>query len=145
MNNSGCLGHTTVLHTGMCESASFPGGASTAVSLTVDVDAEAGWLGEGAEYSRRLTILSEGRYGVVRGIPRILELLRRYEIPATFFWSIDGGANAGRTRIDIDRRGHITNISHFVNIARCSTRRGPSACGDHGRFPGVMHCVTPPP
>jgi len=63
----------------------FPGGASTAVSLTFDVDAEAGWLGEGEEYARRLTILSEGRYGVVRGIPRILELLRRFEIPATFF------------------------------------------------------------
>lgn len=63
----------------------FPGGASTAVSLTFDVDAEAGWLGEGEEYARRLTILSEGRYGVVRGIPRILDLLRRFEIPATFF------------------------------------------------------------
>jgi hypothetical protein len=42
------------------------------------VDAEAGWLGEGPEHSRRLTILSEGRYGVVRGVPRILELLRRH-------------------------------------------------------------------
>lgn len=63
----------------------FPGGATTAVSFTFDVDAEAGWLGEGEEYARRLTILSEGRYGVVRGVPRILELLRRYDIPATFF------------------------------------------------------------
>ncbi|BBX63901.1 polysaccharide deacetylase [Mycobacterium saskatchewanense] len=63
----------------------FPGDNSVAVSLTFDVDAEAGWLGEGAEYERRLTILSEGRYGVVRGIPRILELLGRQHIPATFF------------------------------------------------------------
>ena len=63
----------------------FPGGNTTAVSLTFDVDAEAGWLGEGPEYARRLTILSEGRYGVVRGVPRILDLLARYEIPATFF------------------------------------------------------------
>lgn len=63
----------------------FPGGASAAVSLTFDVDAEAGWLGEGEEYARRLTILSEGRYGVTRGVPRILDLLRRFEIPATFF------------------------------------------------------------
>lgn len=63
----------------------FPEGNTTAVSLTFDVDAEAGWLGEGDEYARRLTILSEGRYGVVRGIPRILELLGRHQIPATFF------------------------------------------------------------
>jgi peptidoglycan/xylan/chitin deacetylase (PgdA/CDA1 family) len=56
-----------------------------AVSLTFDVDAEAGWLGEGEQYARRLTILSEGRYGVIRGVPRILELLSRYGIPATFF------------------------------------------------------------
>ena len=63
----------------------FPGGARAAVSLTFDVDAEAGWLGEGEEYARRLTILSEGRYGVTRGVPRILDLLRRYGLPATFF------------------------------------------------------------
>lgn len=63
----------------------WPNDARAAVSLTFDVDAEAGWLGEGEEYARRLTILSEGRYGVVRGVPRILELLRRYEVPATFF------------------------------------------------------------
>ncbi|MDF2824134.1 MAG: putative hydrolase [Mycobacterium sp.] len=63
----------------------FPHGKSTAVSFTFDVDAEAGWLGEGDEYARRLTILSEGRYGVVRGVPRILELLGRHGIPATFF------------------------------------------------------------
>ena len=55
------------------------------ISLTFDVDAEAGWLGEGDEYARRLTILSEGRYGVIRGIPRIVDLLARYDIPATFF------------------------------------------------------------
>ena len=63
----------------------WPHGARAAVSLTFDVDAEAGWLGEGVEYSRRLTILSEARYGVARGLPRILDLLRRYEVPATFF------------------------------------------------------------
>lgn len=65
--------------------STWPGTARAAVSLTFDVDAEAGWLGEGDEYRRRLTILSEGRYGVTRGLPRILDLLRRYDIPATFF------------------------------------------------------------
>lgn len=63
----------------------WPGGRPVAVSLTFDVDAEAGWLGEDPAYARRLTTLSEGRFGVVRGVPRLLELLRRYEIAATFF------------------------------------------------------------
>lgn len=63
----------------------WPGGARVAVSFTFDVDAEAGWLGAGEGYARRLTSLSEGRYGVVRGMPRILALLSRYGIRGTFF------------------------------------------------------------
>ncbi|MFD1554231.1 polysaccharide deacetylase [Paraburkholderia silviterrae] len=63
----------------------WPNSKSTAVSLTFDVDAEAGYLGESPAYARRLTSLSEGRFGVVRGVPRIVELLRRHRIHATFF------------------------------------------------------------
>ena len=65
--------------------ASWPGGRRVAVCLTFDVDAEAGFLGDGPQYLQRLTTLSEGRFGVTRGLPRILDLLRRYRIPATFF------------------------------------------------------------
>jgi peptidoglycan-N-acetylglucosamine deacetylase len=61
------------------------GGAQVAVSLTFDVDAESGWLGEGEQYARRLTTLSEGRFSVVRGVPRILELLAEFSIAATFY------------------------------------------------------------
>ncbi len=67
------------------QSASWPGGHRVAVSLTFDVDAEAGFLGDGQQYARRLTTLSEGRFGVTRGLPRILETLRRHEARATFF------------------------------------------------------------
>lgn len=63
----------------------WPDGATVAVSLTFDVDAEAGFLGEGDEYRQRLTSLSEGHYGVRRGVPRILRLLAEYALPATFF------------------------------------------------------------
>lgn len=65
--------------------AGWPAGAAVAVSFTFDVDAESGFLGDGPEYARRLTTLSEGRFGVVRGLPRILELLAAHAIPATFF------------------------------------------------------------
>jgi peptidoglycan/xylan/chitin deacetylase (PgdA/CDA1 family) len=63
----------------------WPDGRQVAVSLTFDMDAEAGFLGDGEQYARRLTTLSEGRFGVTRGLPRILALLARHGIPATFF------------------------------------------------------------
>ncbi|HXP20643.1 MAG TPA: polysaccharide deacetylase [Streptosporangiaceae bacterium] len=63
----------------------WPGGADVAVALTFDVDGEAPWLGEGPEYSRRLTMRSMGRFGPARGLGRILGLLARSDIPATFY------------------------------------------------------------
>jgi peptidoglycan/xylan/chitin deacetylase (PgdA/CDA1 family) len=63
----------------------WPNGAKVAVCLSFDVDAEAGYLGEGKQFARRLTTLSEGRFGVTRGVPRILTFLRELGIHATFF------------------------------------------------------------
>ncbi len=67
------------------DTPAWPNGAKVAVSLTFDVDAESGPLGDGPEYARRLTTLSEGRFGVTRGMPRILALLAEHGIPGTFF------------------------------------------------------------
>jgi peptidoglycan-N-acetylglucosamine deacetylase len=67
------------------QGTSWPDGRRVAVSLTFDVDAEAGFLGDGEQYARRLTTLSEGRFGVTRGLPRILAMLSRHSIHATFF------------------------------------------------------------
>src|ERR1700758_232382 len=63
----------------------WPRGASVAVSLTFDLDAESGFLGDGAEYARRLSTLSEGRFGITLGLPRILSLLKRHDLHGTFF------------------------------------------------------------
>ncbi len=63
----------------------WPGGAEVAVALTFDVDGEAPWLGEGAENSRRLTLLSQGRFGPARGLGRILGLLAARDVRATFY------------------------------------------------------------
>lgn len=63
----------------------WPGGTRLAVSLTFDLDAEAGVLGDGQQYARRLSTLSEGRFGVTRGLPRILELLAHHGLAGTFF------------------------------------------------------------
>ena len=63
----------------------WPGDAEVAVALTFDVDGEAPWLSEGPEYARRLTVLSQGRFGPARGLGRILALLAELDVTATFY------------------------------------------------------------
>jgi peptidoglycan/xylan/chitin deacetylase (PgdA/CDA1 family) len=59
--------------------------AGAQLALTFDVDAESVWLAASPEYARRLTTLSEARYGVGRGLERVLELLDHHGAAATFY------------------------------------------------------------
>jgi peptidoglycan/xylan/chitin deacetylase (PgdA/CDA1 family) len=63
----------------------WPDGAEVAVSLTFDVDAECGWLGEDPAYATKLSTLSEASYGPTRGLPRILDILDKHDVKATFY------------------------------------------------------------
>lgn len=63
----------------------WPGKARCAVTLCFDVDAESGCLCRGEQYAHRLSSLSQGRYGIRRGLPRILDLLDQHHIRATFY------------------------------------------------------------
>src|SRR5262245_29713964 len=60
----------------------WPDGARCAVALSFDSDHETGELREGGESIGRL---SQGQYGNRAGVPRILALLKKYSIPATFY------------------------------------------------------------
>ena len=60
----------------------WPDGARVAVLLSFDVDNETIWLRDGDTNAGGL---SQGEYGSRRALPRILELLDEYRIPATFF------------------------------------------------------------
>jgi len=60
----------------------WPDGARCAVAISFDSDHETGELREGGESIGRL---SQGQYGNRAGIPRILALLQKYSIPATFY------------------------------------------------------------
>ena len=61
---------------------SWPGGARCAVALSFDSDHETNELRDGG---RSIGRMSWGQYGSRVGVPRILELLKRSGIPATFF------------------------------------------------------------
>ncbi len=60
--------------------------------LTFDLDAETPILVEGGRFARNVGVMSHQAYGPLVGMPRILELLREYALPATFFvpgWTAD--------------------------------------------------------
>lgn len=61
---------------------SWPAGARVAVCLTFDDDTEAPLLRDGITSP---TTLSASDFGAESGTPRILEMLDRYQLPATFF------------------------------------------------------------
>jgi peptidoglycan/xylan/chitin deacetylase (PgdA/CDA1 family) len=53
--------------------------------LTFDVDAESPILTHGRRYAENLGVMSHQQYGPHVGVPRILDLLAEYSLPATFF------------------------------------------------------------
>ena len=62
--------------------ATWPNGAQVAVALSFDVDQETLSLRDGKTSP---ALLAQGEYGSRAGIPRILKLLERYSIPASFY------------------------------------------------------------
>jgi peptidoglycan-N-acetylglucosamine deacetylase len=86
----------------------WPDEADTCLSLTFDVDIETPWRFRFGDADRRLSQLSEGRYGIRRGLPRVLELLEDEEISATFFVP-------GRTAADFaEALGPIVAAGHEI-------------------------------
>jgi peptidoglycan/xylan/chitin deacetylase (PgdA/CDA1 family) len=100
----------------------WPGGADVAVTLSFDVDAETGYFARGEQYFTRLSSLSDGRFGVIRGVPRLLELLRRFELPATFFipgWTAESYPHVVASILEagheIGHHGYVHSRSHKVS------------------------------
>jgi peptidoglycan/xylan/chitin deacetylase (PgdA/CDA1 family) len=53
--------------------------------LSFDVDAETPILVEGRRYADNAGVMTHQAYGPLVGVPRILDLLQEYRLPATFF------------------------------------------------------------
>jgi len=61
---------------------SWPDGARVAVALSFDVDNATHSLARGILGANELSV---GEYGAVDGLPRILRVLDKYQVPASFF------------------------------------------------------------
>ena len=61
---------------------SWPDGGRVAVALSFDIDNAAGNLARG---DLRPEALSRGEYGAMDGLPRVLRVLDKHAVPATFF------------------------------------------------------------
>jgi peptidoglycan/xylan/chitin deacetylase (PgdA/CDA1 family) len=122
----------------------WPDDADVAVALTFDVDGEVHWLGEGAEYSRRLTLLSQGRFGPDRGLGRILDLLAEQDIRATFYLPGHTADHHPDAVAAIMAGGHEVGHHGYLHLGtdgldsggqRAELEQGLTALGRHGLRP----------
>lgn len=60
----------------------WPNGARVAVALTFNISNSANQLARG---DTAVVAMTGGEFGAVQGLPRVLELLDRHDVPATFF------------------------------------------------------------
>lgn len=82
-------------------------GARAAVALSFDSDHESIPL---RDNERSPGKLSQGEYGARRGVPRVLELLRKHDIPATFF------VPAVMAQYYADEQRRVVDAGHEVAI-----------------------------
>jgi peptidoglycan/xylan/chitin deacetylase (PgdA/CDA1 family) len=64
---------------------SWLGGQRAVAVLSFDVDAESPILAQGRRYAAHAMVMTHQAYGPLVGVPRLLELLADYGLPATFF------------------------------------------------------------
>lgn len=89
-----------------------------AVALTFDFDAESYWIGT-AKMDFPAAV-SRGTYGAIEGVPRILKLLEKYDLPATFFvpgYTADRHPDVVHTIADADHEiGHHGYLHEPPNL-----------------------------
>lgn len=96
---------------------------STPVLLTFDLDAEQLWSARDPDSANKPVWLSQGTYGPNVGLPRILALLNRHDIPATFFVPGKVIENHPRAIESILEAGH--EIEHHSHTHKWSDELGP--------------------
>ena len=91
---------------------SWPDGARVAVGLSFDVDNETVTLRDNGQ---SVSQLSQGEYGARAGVPRILALLKKHGIPASFFVpAVSAILHDGSVR-DIVGAGHEIGLHGWIH------------------------------
>lgn len=90
----------------------WPGGARCAVALSFDSDHDSSELRDGG---RSIGRLSWGQYGNRVGVPRILDLLRRNDVPATFYVPAIVALLYPDEQREIVSRGHEIGIHGWIH------------------------------
>ena len=84
----------------------WPGDTQCTVFLTFDIDGVTSWVRRNAALWNRPSALSLAEYGPSVATPRILDLLDKYDLPATFFIPGQVAQTHPDMVRDIDSRGH---------------------------------------
>ena len=63
----------------------WPEGYRAAASFTFDVDAESCTIAHDPSSTRRMSLMTHQSYGPKVAVPRLLQILQRQDIQATFF------------------------------------------------------------
>jgi peptidoglycan/xylan/chitin deacetylase (PgdA/CDA1 family) len=69
----------------MCAAVGWLGHSRAVAVLSFDVDAESAILAQGRHYAGHAMVMTHQAYGPRVAVPRLLELLAEYGLPATFF------------------------------------------------------------
>ena len=93
----------------------WPEGVQCGVALTFDLDAETFWFSRTMDSMASPNLMAEGAYGPKVAVPRILDMLDRLELKATFFipgWVIEHHTETCR---EIVRRGHEIGYHGYLH------------------------------
>src|SRR3954454_17749839 len=90
----------------------WPNGARVAVALSFDVDNATVPLSRGNLGSE---VISRGQYGAVDGLPRILRLLDRQNVPASFFIpAVSASLNPEMIPSILSRKRHEIGVHGWI-------------------------------
>src|SRR6478672_4185809 len=91
----------------------WPNGARVAVALSFDVDNATVPLSRGDLGSE---IISRGQYGAVDGLPRILRVLDKHSVPASFFIpAVSGALNPEMVPSILSRKRHEIGVHGWIH------------------------------
>ena len=101
--------------------ARWKDGTKFGVALTFDLDAETFWFSRTMDSMNDVNLMAEGAYGPTVAVPRILKMLERQNLRATFFipgWVIEKHSEICKQIVakghEIGYHGYLHEKAHFI-------------------------------